>query len=128
SPTRPRHRDRHGQDGPRRAGPIPASVRWLALFPYVPVQHLEDVDWKRKDDRGVLFGCDLAERLQVAQRDRERLLRDDGSRLREFLRGHQFALGVNDLRALLPLRLGLTRDRTLHVLWPVDVLHLDRRY
>ena len=45
------------------------------------------------------------------------------------LRGRfELAGGVNDLRALLALGLGLPRHRALHVGRQIDVLHLDRRH
>src|SRR4051812_42389560 len=44
------------------------------------VQHL---DRQGKNDRGVLLGGNLGERLQVPKRDRKRLRRDDGRSLRE---------------------------------------------
>jgi hypothetical protein len=82
----------------------------------------------REEDRRVLLGRNLGERLQVAERHRCRFALDDGRRLRQLLRRLQLALGVDDLRALLALGFRLARHRALHLLRQVDVLHLDRRH
>ncbi len=44
------------------------------------------------------------------------------------LRRLELALGVDHLRALLALRLGLLRHRALHLLRQVDLLDLDRAH
>ena len=46
----------------------------------------------------------------------------------EFTRGQRFALGGDDLGALLALGLGLARHRALHRLGQLDVLQLDERH
>src|SRR5262249_42084450 len=71
-------------------------------------EELQELDWQRKHDRRVLLGRDLGQRLQVSQRDAQRLRRDDVRRLRELGGCFQLALGMDDLGPLFPLRLRLT--------------------
>ncbi len=48
-----------------------SSVTLYALFD--PIEQVHQLDRQREDDRRVLLGGDLGQRLQVAQRDRHRL-------------------------------------------------------
>src|SRR5882672_8230492 len=88
-------------------------------------QGLEQIDRYGKDGGRVVFGRDLGERLQIAELHRERLGRENLGRLREFLARLKLPFRVDDLGAPLALGLGLARDRPLHFLRQVDVLHLD---
>src|SRR5438034_4276145 len=81
----------------------------------------------REDDRRALVTGDVAERLQVAQLHRLRLLREHPRRLQQFLGCLQLALGVDDLGATLALGLGLAGDRAHHGFIEVDLLDFDRR-
>ncbi len=85
------------------------------------------VDRHREHDRRVLVGADLAQRLQVAQLQRHRVVADHVGGVGELGRRLELALGVDDLRAALALGLGLAGDRVLHPLGDLDVLDLDRR-
>src|SRR6266850_4396013 len=55
----------------------------------------------REDDGRALVAGDVAERLQIAQLHRLRLLREHLRRLQQLFRSLQFALGVDDLGAAL---------------------------
>ena len=105
--------------GPSRAQSLQAFV--------LREEALDEVDRQREDDRRVLLGRDLRQRLQVAQLQRRRLAADDLGGLGELLRRLELALRVDDLRALLALGLRLLRHGALHLGRQVDLLHLDQR-
>ena len=80
------------------------------------------LDGHREDDgRGVAV-AHVRQRLQVAQLHGAGAGGHDLCRLDELLRGLQFALGVDDLGAPLPLRLGLAADGADHGLVEVHLL------
>lgn len=60
----------------------------------------EQVDRQREDDRGVLLGADRVKRLQVAQLESRRRLRDHVGRLLQGARGLLLTLGSDDLRKI----------------------------
>ena len=104
--------------------PLPAGQFGLLGRSVVGLQQrLDQVE--REHDRRVLVDADLAQRLQVAQLQRGRVLGDHVGGLAQARRGLELALGVDDLRAPLALGLGLARHRVLHRRRDADVLDLD---
>jgi hypothetical protein len=79
-----------------------------------------------EDDGRILLDRNLRHRLQCAQLQRYRVLRDDVGGLAELYRRLILALGGDDLGAALALGLGFLGHRPLHVLRQRDVLDLDR--
>jgi regulator of protease activity HflC (stomatin/prohibitin superfamily) len=73
--------------------------------------------------RSVLGEVELDDLL--AQRDGHRLAVEHGCRFSQLGRGLELAFGRDDLRSSLAFRLGLGRNRPLHLLWQVDLLDLD---
>src|SRR4029077_4435934 len=90
---------RDAMSGERRARPLTRLARRQRLQ-----QWRNDVHWQREDDRRILVGGDDRQRLQVAQLNRQRRLREHLRSFEELLRRLQFAFGVNHLRA--PLAFG----------------------
>src|SRR6266568_2143224 len=90
------------ETAPTRAASNPPSF-WF----YKSGQSAEDVEWDRKDDRGVLLHTDFGQRLQIPKLDRDRLAGENFRSVCEALRSGKFAFRVNDLRALLAIRLRL---------------------
>ena len=77
-----------------------------------------------EDDGRVPLDRDLAEHLEVAQLQRDRVLDDHVGRLGELAGAERLALGRDDLGPLLALGLGLAGHRPLHRLGQLDVLEL----
>src|SRR4029077_5395579 len=126
--ARPRGRTAGVRAAARAAERAPAAARCLALlFLGVLEEVLDDVDWRRENDRRRRRATDFDQRLQVAQLQRDRVLLDHDRGVFQLLGRLELALGVDDLRATLALRLGLTRHRLLHPRRDLDVLHLDDR-
>src|SRR6266545_1383144 len=90
-------------------------------------QRADQVHRQREEGGGVPLGGDLPHRLQIAQLHGDRKAHEDLRGLAELGGGLELALGVDDLGPALALGLGLLGHRALHVLWQVDLLHLDRR-
>src|SRR4030095_4494011 len=86
----------------------------------------QELDRKRKDDRRILFGGDLGQRLKITKLQRDRILLEDSGGLAQHRGGLKFAIGMNDLRAFFSLGLRLLRHGTLHLHGKVDMLDLDR--
>ena len=61
-------------------------------------ERLDELDRKREDDRRVLFGGDLRQRLKVAQLERRRRLADNVGRLLEGLGRRAFTFGGDHLQ------------------------------
>src|SRR5215468_9169882 len=81
---------------------------------------------RHQHDRGrVLLRPDLGDHLHAPELERQRLLAHLAGAVGQLLRRLLLALGLDDARALLAHRLGLSRHRPLHGLWDLDVLHLD---
>ena len=91
-------------------------------------QRGEQVDRDREHDRGVVRRPDLEQGLQVAELNRDRLLRHDRRCVLQPLRGLELALGGDDLGATLALGLRLPCHRALHARRDLDVLDLDHRH
>src|SRR5690242_16879840 len=66
-------------------------------------ERLEELDREREQDRRVLLGRDLDERLEVAELQGAGRAGDDVGRLSELLGGLELALGGDHLRAPLAL-------------------------
>src|SRR5664279_2060088 len=79
----------------------------------------------REDDGGVLVDADLDHGLKVTQLQRQRVRHHRVGGLTQGCRGEGLAFGVDDLGALLALRLGLPCHRALHAVGQLDVLELD---
>ena len=88
-------------------------------------ERLDDVDRHRKDDRGILFGADLGQRLQVAQLHGGRNAREDLGGVDQRLRGLELGFRVDDLGAPVALRLRLLGDGAYHVFRELDGPDLD---
>ena len=102
---------------------VAAGLDHLA-YPFLsPISAFIQSIGHREDDRRVLLGGDLDERLQVAQVQRDRLRVERARRLGQLLARLELARGVDDLGPLLALRLGLLRHRPLHLLRQVHGLH-----
>ena len=91
---------------------------------------LDDVDRHRKHDRGILFGADLCQRLQVAQLHGGRNAAEDLRGVDQGLRGLEFGFRMDDLGAPVAFRLRLFGDGAHHVFRELDgsdldVAHLD---
>src|SRR5205085_11718336 len=102
------------------------GLRWPGLRTpgaMLAKERIDQVDREREDNGGVLLDSDLGQRLQIAELNRHRVPVDDLGRLGELLTGLELALGVNDLRSLFALGLGLPRHRALHRRRQLDVLH-----
>src|SRR5437867_6707836 len=84
-------------------GSLPA-VSWGASHDLL-LQRVQDVDRDRKDDRRVLLGGDLGQGLKVSKLEGRGVGRDHFRRLRELGRRLELPLRVDDLGALLALRL-----------------------
>src|SRR5512143_1021623 len=88
----------------------------------------EEIDRNRKHDGRAFVARDVAERLQVAELHRLRLAREHLRGLEQLLRRLVLALGVDDLRAPLALRLRLPRDGPDHRLVEIHLLDLHQRH
>src|SRR5438876_3396550 len=104
----------------RRAASTPSSL-WF----YERGESAEDVERDRKDDRGVFLHADFRQRLQIPKLDRDWLTGENFRSVREALRGGEFAFRMNDLRALLAIRLRLLGHGAQHRLRKIDLLHFD---
>src|SRR5438477_631152 len=108
------------ETAPTRVASTPPSF-WF----YERGKSAEDVERDRKDDRGVFLHADFRQRLQIPKLDRDWLTGENFRSVREALRGGEFAFRVNDLRALLTIRLRLFGHGAQHRLRKIDLLHLD---
>src|SRR5438105_11051787 len=108
------------ETAPRRAASTPPSF-WF----YESGKSAEDVERDRKDNRGVFLNADFRQRLQIPKLDRNWLTGEDFRSVREALRSGEFAFRVNDLRALLAIRLRLLGHGAQHRLREIDLLHFD---
>src|SRR3954453_5004299 len=88
----------------------------------------EDVDRQREDDGRVLLDADFGQRLEITKLQRGRLRGENVSRIRQSLRRRELALGVNQLRPLLALGLGLLGHRAQHRLRQIDLLDFHVRH
>src|SRR5580658_6017235 len=68
----------------------------------------QQFDRQRNDGRGVPVARDFADRLQIAQLQRDGLAGDHGGGLHKFFRRLKLAFGCDDLGPSFPLRLRLT--------------------
>src|SRR5579863_1513406 len=73
-----------------------------------------------------MLHADFTQRLQAPQLQRAGHFADDARGLGQGARGIALAFGLDDAGAFLADRLGLARDRPLHLLGNVEVLDLDR--
>src|SRR2546422_6648586 len=78
-------------------GSLPA-LSWSASHDLL-LQRVQEIDRDRKDDRRVLLGGDLGQRLQITQLQRRGVGGDHLCRLGELRRRLELALGVDDLRS-----------------------------
>src|SRR6266567_2595526 len=85
----------------------------------------DQLQWDGQDDRRVFLDAYLDQRLQEAQLQCALLRRDHLSRVGQRLRRLELAVGVDDLRPLLALGLGLLGHGALHGARQLDVLDLD---
>ena len=91
-------------------------------------QRPDQIQWQRKHDgRGLAVARHVGQRLQIAQLQRLRLLRQQRCSVAQFLGGLQLTVGVDHLGAAFALGFGLTRNRAHHRLVEVYVLDLDVR-
>src|SRR5208282_4299964 len=67
----------------------------------------------------------LGEGLEVTQLDSGGLGFQNFGGIGQFLRGFEFAFGMNNLGAAFAFGFGLAGDGTLHLLGDVDLLHFD---
>src|SRR5436309_15227842 len=91
-------------------------------------ERLEEVDRHREDRRRVALGAHLEQGLKESELYRDRMLADPLRSLGELLGCLELALGGDDLRPPLALRLSLPRHRPLHRLRDLHVLDLDGRH
>src|SRR5438046_2619505 len=92
-----------------------------------PQQRAEEIERQREERGRGPLGGDLPHRLEIAELDGDRVLRQDLGRVGELRRRLELAVGVDDLGAPLALGLGLLGHRALHVLGQVDLLDLHGR-
>src|SRR6185437_12428537 len=106
------------------------GASWLASLVKKFEERLHDIDWHRKDDRGILFGADLSQRLQITQLHGGRNAPEDLCGVYKGLRRLELGFRVDDLRTPVTFRLRLFSNGAYHVLSKLDssdlnVAHLD---
>src|SRR6185437_8095693 len=106
------------------------GTSWLASLVKKFEERLDDIDRHRKDDRGILLGADLSQRLQITQLHGGWNAPEDLCGVDKGLRRLELGFRVDDLRTPVAFRLRLFRNGAHHVLRKLhgsdlDVAHLD---
>lgn len=106
---------------------VGVAIRQQAQSPHLllgqPFQKGGDrIDGNGENRGGIFLRRDFDERLEIAQLQCDGIPTDHVGRIGEALRGFEFVLRVNDLRATFTLRFRLTRDGPLHLLRQVYIL------
>jgi len=115
----------------RRAN-IPLSIPAHSLFVTEEDQsrlerkRAEEIDGQGQEGGGVVFTGHLAHGLEIAELQGDRFPGNQRSRLHHFLGGLKFALGIDDLGPAFALSLGLSSNRSLHILRQVNLFNLHQ--